>query len=151
MITPKYYTIVSGKGESKYRLVAFDNALLNAGIGDYNLVRVSSIIPSGCIFQNTIDVMKGSIIYAAYAEMIIKEGQSGSTAVAVALPENPMQNGVIFEEATADSNAKDIAINMCEEAMHSRNRSLLEIKCSSQIIKGIPGKYICGVSAVIMW
>ncbi len=36
MNTPKHYTIVSGKGFSKYRLVVFDNALLNAGIGDYN-------------------------------------------------------------------------------------------------------------------
>ena len=29
MITPQYYTIVSDRGESKYKLVAFDKALLN--------------------------------------------------------------------------------------------------------------------------
>ena len=45
----KNYTIVSGVGKGLTSLSAFDNALLNAGVGDYNLVKVSSILPAKCI------------------------------------------------------------------------------------------------------
>jgi pyruvoyl-dependent arginine decarboxylase len=45
---------VNGIGKSQYPLVAFDNALRNAGIGDFNLVKVSSIIPASCVYQERI-------------------------------------------------------------------------------------------------
>lgn len=150
MATPKFYSIVSGKGESEYRLVAFDNALLDAGIGDYNLVKVSSIIPSHCTFQDTIDIPKGSILYAAYAEKTVQNDQTGATAVAVAIPKNSNENGVIYENSS-DTNVKQIVQNMCKEAMSNRGRSIAEIKCSSMEIKGVPDKYVCCISAVVMW
>ena len=150
MITPQYYTIVSGRGESKYRLVAFDKALLDAGIGDYNLVKISSIIPPGCTFRETIDLSKGSILYAAYASKTVQEGQSGSTAVAIAIPTDSDKNGVIFEDSS-DNNAENIVRDMCQEAMFNRGRSISDIKCSSIAIKGISDKYVCGISAVVMW
>lgn len=151
MITPQYYTIVSGRGESEYKLVSFDKALIDAGIGDYNLVKVSSIIPAGCIFRNAIDITKGSILYAAFAKQIVQNGQSGSTAVAVALPEKQDENGVIFEESSDNNNAEDVVRNMCKAAMFNRGRSVANIKYSSIAIQGIPGKYVCGISAVVMW
>ena len=150
MITPQYYTIVSGRGESKYRLVAFDKALLDAGIGDYNLVKVSSIIPPGCTFRETIDLSKGSILYVAYAAKTVQEGQLGSTAVAIAIPIDSDKNGVIFEDSS-DNNAENIVRDMCQEAMLNRGLSISNIKCSSMAIEGIPDKYVCGVSAVVMW
>lgn len=97
MIVPSHYTIVSGKGSSKHALVAFDNALLDAGIGDYNLVKVSSIIPSGCIFRDTVNIEKGSILYTAYAEQVVQDGQLRSTAVAIAFPKRVNENGVILK------------------------------------------------------
>lgn len=39
-------SITSGKAEGPTKLNAFDNALLNANIGDVNLIKVSSILPS---------------------------------------------------------------------------------------------------------
>src|SRR3972149_7209979 len=45
---PKKYLVPSGKAVSKISdLNAFDEALLNAGIGEQNLVSVSSILPIG--------------------------------------------------------------------------------------------------------
>jgi len=38
-------SITSGRSEGPTRLNAFDNALLDAGIGDVNLITVSSILP----------------------------------------------------------------------------------------------------------
>ena len=40
-------SITSGKAEGPTILNAFDNALLDAGIGDVNLIKVSSILPTG--------------------------------------------------------------------------------------------------------
>lgn len=151
MVTPQYYTIVSGRGESEHKLVAFDKALLDAGVGDYNLLKVSSIIPSGCKFQETVNITKGSVLYTAYAEMIVQDGQIGSTAVAIAFPKNAKENGVIFEYSSYNDNAEEVVRSMCKEAMSSRERAIKDIKCSSIVIKGSPNKYVCGVSAVVMW
>lgn len=65
MFMPQYYKIVSGVGKSKYALVSFDNALRNAGIGDFNIVKVSSILPINCKYSESIPLKKGSILYAA--------------------------------------------------------------------------------------
>ena len=45
--TPNVYCLVSGAAEGNTRLNAFDNALLEAGVGDTNLMRMSSICPPG--------------------------------------------------------------------------------------------------------
>ena len=45
---PKQYFIVAGKGEGFTPLNAFDAALGDAGVGDLNLVKVSSIVPPFC-------------------------------------------------------------------------------------------------------
>ena len=42
--------ITSGKSEGPSKLNAFDNSLLDAGIGDVNLIKVSSIIPADSEF-----------------------------------------------------------------------------------------------------
>jgi arginine decarboxylase len=40
--------ITTGTGESKTRKSAFDHALCDAGISNYNLIKLSSVIPKGC-------------------------------------------------------------------------------------------------------
>ena len=151
MITPQYYTIVSGKGEGNHSLVAFDKALLDAGIGDYNLVKVSSILPPKCKYMKSINIENGSILFTAYACKIIYSNAFGSTAVGIALPKNPNENGVIFETSTDDNNAETIVREMCIEAMNNREREIQSITSSTAIITGVPDKYTCALSAVVMW
>ena len=43
--------VCAGKGVGATRLSAFDAALWDAGIGDYNLIYLSSIIPVGCTIE----------------------------------------------------------------------------------------------------
>ena len=43
--TPTQYFLVSGASDGYMPLNAFDGALLQAGIGNTNLVRMSSIVP----------------------------------------------------------------------------------------------------------
>lgn len=134
MYLPKHYKIVSGSGKSKFPLVAFDKALLDAGIGNFNLVKVSSILPAHCMYSEEITLTPGSILYAAYASVTITKGESGQTAVAVAISENSDENGVIFETSSKENleNCELLVENMCTEAMEERNRKIKIIEKSSQ-------------------
>ena len=69
--TPKVYCLVSGAAEGNTRLNAFDNALLEAGVGDTNLMRMSSICPPGAkeVSRDEIDLPGGGLIPLAYAHI----------------------------------------------------------------------------------
>ena len=54
--------ITGGIGEGKTTLSAFDNALLQAGVHNYNLITLSSIIPTGA----TIVVRKPTVLPEEY-------------------------------------------------------------------------------------
>jgi len=43
--------ITSGTGEGKTNISAFDTALMNAGIANYNLIYLSSVIPKGSVLK----------------------------------------------------------------------------------------------------
>ncbi|ETR68346.1 MAG: hypothetical protein OMM_10627 [Candidatus Magnetoglobus multicellularis str. Araruama] len=58
---PEKYFLVAGSGDSKYELVAFDQALINAGIADVNLSTISSIIPPHCQRIDPIPLVAGGI------------------------------------------------------------------------------------------
>ena len=49
---PKQVILTSGVGVGSTEINAYDNALLNAGVGDYNLVKVTSVLPAGAIVSH---------------------------------------------------------------------------------------------------
>ena len=150
---PRHFKVVSGIGKSQYPLVAFDNALLNAGIGDYNLVKVSSILPADCEYTEKISLDNGSILYAAYSTLTVKESEIGTTSVAVAIPSNEKDNGVIFECSLSDTknDLENIAREMCIEAMENRGRRISKVLSASKEVIGEPHFFISSISAVVMW
>lgn len=151
VFTPKYYSIVSGVGASQYPLVAFDNALRQAGVGDYNLVEVSSILPPRCEYREQIDIPKGSILYTAYATLTVSKGESGSVAAAVAIPVFQQENGVIFHASYAELNAEANVRDMCREAMNNRKRPISEIQSTCVDVYSQNDQYVCGFAGVVMW
>lgn len=150
---PKNYTLVSGIGKSKHKLSAFDDALRKAGIGDYNLVKVSSILPSSCRYCPHIPKGDGRMLLAAYSTITVCVGEKAETAVAVAVPQSDNDSGVIFETSLLNSNqqAANIVQEMCAEAMIKRNKNIKSIECSSQQISGEDGIFVSAISAVVMW
>lgn len=148
---PESYMMVSGIGKGKYPLLAFDNALQDAGIMDYNLVKISSVLPVGCQEKSNIDIQYGSIIYTAYSTAIVENGQDRSLAVALAVPLIDTESGVIFEFASDSKNVETEVIDMCKKAMNNRNRDIKEIKSTSVHIRGEKDYYVCGLTAVVMW
>ena len=71
--------------------------------------------------------------------------------MAVAIPSNIAENGVIFETSSDSCEAENDVCNMCMEAMENRNKNIKEIKSTSITVSGKFGGYVSGISAVIMW
>ncbi len=129
--TPNIFSLVKGAGEGRMLLNAFDQALLNAGVGDTNLVRMSSIVPPGATERERISLPFGGLIPVAYAHIDSDlPGEIISAAIAVALPVDPALPGVIMEfEARAPLSVVEAKVRqMAEDAFSYRNRELREIK-----------------------
>jgi arginine decarboxylase len=112
-------------------LNAFDNALLRAGIGNINLVKVSSIVPPDVSIIDLPKIKPGAIVPTAYAAMTSEvPGQTIAAAVGYALPDDPARNGVIMEfhgVATRDEAEQQIRA-MLDEAFEVRGETIHEMQ-----------------------
>ncbi|WP_296885515.1 pyruvoyl-dependent arginine decarboxylase [uncultured Methanobrevibacter sp.] len=61
--------IVSGKDEGPTKLNAFDNALSDAGIGDVNLIKVSSMLAGNTQITDLPELKAGSMINCVLSEI----------------------------------------------------------------------------------
>lgn len=152
METPTTYCLVKGTGDARMPLNAFDKALLNAGVGDTNLLRVSSIVPPGCREIFKVNLPKGGLIPIAYAEITSSvPGQQLSAAVAVGIPENEEEAGVIMEHEAMQplEKTKEVVEQMVEDAFIYRSRKLKEIKTiGSEHIVELHGS---AFAAAVLW
>src|SRR5438477_325523 len=88
----------AGHDEGGTTLHALDNALLAAGIGNINLVKVSSILPAEVPVIDLPKIKPGAIVPTAYAAMTSETpGETVAAAVGYAVPDDPAKNGVIME------------------------------------------------------
>jgi len=131
--TPNIFCLVKGASEGHTRLNAFDNALLNAGVGDTNLMRMSSILPPGAKQRviGDINLPAGGLIPLAYASIdSTTPGRYISSAIAVGIPEDDAKPGVImeFEDHSRLDNVESIVRQMVIDAFEYRKRKLKEIK-----------------------
>ncbi|MFO7798181.1 pyruvoyl-dependent arginine decarboxylase [Rhodohalobacter sp.] len=131
--TPNIYTLVKGASEGRTSLNAFDKALLNAGVGDTNLMRMSSILPPAAeqVDVQEISLPKGGLIPLAYATIDSSTpGQLISASIAVGIPEDEREPGVImeFEDHAPLTNVEEIVRQMVVDGFEYRNRKLKEIK-----------------------
>ncbi|MBN1897501.1 MAG: arginine decarboxylase, pyruvoyl-dependent [Spirochaetes bacterium] len=128
---PQNYLIVAGKGESEYALNAFDMALLDAGVGNLNLIRVSSILTPGAKEVKSHSFSPGELISIAYAQKssYIK-GEIIAAAVSVAIPQDKKLNGLIMEHSGAGTahEIEEIVRKKAELGMKYRNFKLKKIK-----------------------
>lgn len=152
--TPTQFSLTSGAAEGRTRLNAFDKALLVAGVGDTNLIRVSSILPPAARQCEVGDLKlpKGGLVPLAYASIDgTTPGRMISAAVAVGVPEDENEAGVImeFEDHAHLETVEAIVRQMVVDAFEYRNRKLREI-----LSVGIQHKVeVCGAAfaAVVLW
>jgi arginine decarboxylase len=95
---PNQYFLTCGASDGYTSLNAFDGALLHAGIGNTNIVKMSSIVPPRCTLVDPVALPPGALVPAAYAAITSDvPGEIISAGVALALPEDENQNGLIME------------------------------------------------------
>lgn len=143
MDTSKNYIITSGKGSDRFELVSFDKALYDSKLANYNLVRVSSILPPNCLEQHGVTAKPGSVLFTAYAS--ISDNKEGiiSAAVGVGIPENPTEVGVIMEYSCCNTKevSIDIVSQMVQSAMRLRGSKIKDIKIASAEVSVSEGIY----------
>src|SRR5215470_3739361 len=91
-------SMTAGTAEGGTPLNAFDNALLAAGIGNVNLIKVSSIVPPEVDIVDWPQIKPGALVPTASAAMTRSTPrQILPAAVAYALPLDRPKPGVIME------------------------------------------------------
>lgn len=149
----KFY-ICSSVGAGTSILNSFDNALFNSGIANYNLLKVSSILPPYCAREKVVDMAEGSLLYTAYASKCTREkDEIISAAIAVGLPDDSEKIGVIMEFSGNCSmdKAKNKVSAMVVEAMKNRRIKIKELLCEGTEVIGNGYEYVTAFAALAMW
>lgn len=149
--TPRKFTLLAGTAEGPTRLNAFDNALLAAGIGNLNLVRVSSILPPGCVEVDTLAIAEGALTPTAYGTITSEEhGLTIAAGIGVGIGADG-RYGVIMEysgHATRET-AESVVRTMVEEAFRARGRELkrVRVRAVEHVVESIG----CAFAAAALW
>lgn len=121
----------AGHAEGSTPLNAFDNALLAAGIGNINLLKVSSIVPPEVSIIDVPKIKPGALIPTAYAAISSDvPGQTVAAAVGYGLPDAPGKNGVImeFHGIATREEAERAVTGMLDEAFRVRGEAIREMR-----------------------
>jgi arginine decarboxylase len=151
LATPRKYTLVAGAAEGRTRLNAFDNALLKAGLGNLNLLRVSSILPPGAERVATLAIPPGTLTPTAYGTITSEvEGERIAAAIGVGRADSG-DYGVIMEFSgrCSRNEAEEAVRAMLEEAFETRGRRLwrVEIEAVEHRVERIG----CAFAAAALW
>jgi len=141
----------AGHAEGGSSLNAFDNALLVAGIGNINLIKVSSIVPPDVDIVELPKLKPGALVPAAYAAVTSDvPGQVLAAAVGYALPDDPAKPGVIMEyHDLADRQTAERTIReMLDEAFRVRGETIREVKvvATEHTVERVG----CAVAAIVL-
>ena len=150
---PSRFCLVSGFADADFPLNAFDKALINAGIGDTNLVRLSSILPPFCEYKEQKIIGRGQLLPVAYASKISsKQNQLICSAIAVGIPKDSSLPGLIMELSTEDVDGmttRQEIEKMLIAGMETRNREIKEIMIKT--ISHVVIKHGATFAGVVFW
>ena len=121
--------IVSGKDEGPSKLNAFDNALSKAGIGDVNLIKVSSMLEKNTTIEPLPKLKAGSMVNCVLAEITSDTpGDEITAVVAIAIGE---KLGCVVETSDCNKKPQDVideAKEMLYYMMNKRGEEIKEMK-----------------------
>lgn len=124
MPVPQRMFLTKGVGKHREKLPSFESALRNAGIAEFNLVRVSSIFPPHCKIvskrEGVGELSPGQIVYAVMSETATREPHRLIAAsIGVAIPKDRSHYGYLSEhhsfgqtDDVAGDYAEDLAASM---------------------------------------
>ncbi len=123
-LIPRKLFLTRGVGVHREKLSSFEMALREAGIAQFNLVRVSSIYPPNCRIvprEEGLQLLQpGEVVFAVIAEMATNEpGRRVAASIGVARPADRDKYGYLSEhhsfgqtEQEAGDYAEDLAATM---------------------------------------
>ena len=127
-MVPRNFFLTRGTGVDKDPLISFGIALQDAGIGPFNLVKVSSIIPPGC---NLIDreqgiqlLSPGQILYCVLAKKCTSTDELITAAVGAAIAANQTDVGCLYELTETGKSEAQMADNVEKLTSELLQRSL---------------------------
>lgn len=148
---PSKFTLVAGAAEGNSELTAFDKALLHAGVGNVNLLKVSSILPPEVEYVPELSVEPGSLLPIAYSFLTCDQpGKLIAASVGVGISTKD-HYGVIMEFSgfCSKKDAEESVSEMVREAFEVRGLPLNKL-----LVKGIDHKIKnigCVFAAVPLW
>jgi len=178
VLVPSQAFLTKGVGRHREKLTSFEMALRQAGIAQFNLVKVSSIWPPNCKLisreKGIKNLSPGQIAFAVVAEAATNEPSRRATAsIGLAIPSDPAHYGYISEhhafgirKSAAGDYAEDLAASMLatvlgvpfdpDQAWDERKE---QWKLSGKMVKtrnlsctaeaGDDGKWVTVISAVV--
>ncbi len=147
---PNVLWATSAGAEGDTELNAFDNALLKAGIGNLNLMKVSSVIPASAKLLETAPlIVPGTLVPTVYS--VNSSSDSGETiSSAVGLGFSANGHGMIFEHGAGSAeSAERVVRQMLAEAFERRGMELarVEVRVAEHRVQRVG----CTVAAVVLW
>lgn len=120
--------IVSGNDEGPTKLNAFDNALADAGIGDVNLIKVSSMLAGNAEVSELPKLKAGAMVNCVLSEITSDNpGDEITAVIAVAIGE---ELGCVVETTGINKNSNDLideAKMMVEYMMQKRGAEITDL------------------------
>jgi len=109
---PKQLFLTKGMGRHKERLTSFEMALRSANIAQYNLVKVSSILPPGCKIISKEKGLKalspGEIVFCVMSENSTNEPHRLiASSVGIAIPREQKEYGYLSEHHSYGQKEED--------------------------------------------
>lgn len=118
--------IVTGKDEGPAKLNAFDNALSKAGIGDVNLIKVSSMLAGNAEICKLPKLKAGAMVNCVLSEVTSDNpGDVITAVVAVAIGE---KLGCVVETTGINKNTGDLIDESEKMVKYMMNKRHCEIK-----------------------
>ncbi len=151
MLIPSKFFVTSGKATSKVsELNAFDVALIEADIGEQNLVAVSSVIPIGAEMTDDHNMEMGAITHCVLSQMRGKEGEVIAAGIAYAFRKD--QKGGYVAEGHLHGSAKNLDVelrNKMKEMARIRGIELSDVNTVTEELKIPMGCFGCCVASLV--
>jgi len=148
--TPTCYALAVGAAEGETELNAFDHALLEAGIGNVNLVKVSSILPPKAAFCEVLALPPGALVPTAYAAITgATPGERLAAAVGVGLSRDGFGVIMEFHGHCGKEEAEQRVGEMLHAAFQRRRMTLTETRIRA--VEHTVARLGAAVAAVVLW
>ena len=148
--TPRKVKLAAGAAEGTTPLNAFDGALLHAGIGNLNLLKVSSILPPGCVLEEGFPIPPGSLTPTAFGTLTSTEpGRIIAAAIGVGFSADDYGVIMEFEGECGRAEAEERVGLMVREGFAMRGKTLTEVH-----VLGVEHRVVRTVSviaAAVLW